>query len=103
MPKYEITRADGSTTTLVATGLQDAVLRHGASPEPVAARLLERTRSAADALADQPRHLSFVVEANQIGQCPVPGCDALAEVRGELHQHMLDVHGWSGMGESKGG
>jgi hypothetical protein len=101
VPKYEVTFSDGTATHYAAGSLADAVDRAGAHPEPTAVRLADK-RAAGQALAEQPRHSSFAIGAQQIGQCPVPGCDYIANAHGELQAHMLDDHGFA-VGVAKGG
>jgi hypothetical protein len=113
MPEYEITRADGTTRTLAADGLGNAVERAGAHPEPVAVRLKTGTRSGGGLLGGgpgpgpggpahdprqprQPRHAVPLAGVQQVGQCPVPGCDYISSAMGELQAHGLDEHGFAG-------
>lgn len=107
MPKYEITRSDGTTVTLAASSLLNALERTASDPEPVSARLAQQEARRGSAAVsgtigtfqgDQPRHASFLVDAKTVGNCPVPGCDYIAQVPGDLHAHMLAEHGYSSQG-----
>lgn len=102
MPEYEVTRADGSTETLAARSVSEAADRAGGHPEVISARLKGGRRSAAQVMAEQPRHSSFALGASTIGQCPVPGCDYISSAHGELQAHGLDEHGFA-FGVSKRG
>lgn len=99
MPEYEITRADGTISTLAADGLGNAVERAGGHPEPVSVRLTSGKhtgkRTAGQVLAGQPRHASFAIGAATVGQCPVPGCTYISSAHGELQAHGLDEHGFA--------
>lgn len=91
MPEYEVTRADGSTSSLAADGLGDAVARAGGHPEPVAVRLkTSRRTGAGDTSA---RHAVPLAGVRQVGQCPAPGCTYISSALGELQAHGLDEHG----------
>lgn len=102
MPEYEVTRADGNTDTIVADRLEDAVARAGSHPEPISIRLKGGRRAVSQVTAEQPRHSSFAIKANTVGQCPVPGCDYISNAHGELQAHGLEEHGFA-VGTGKGG
>ena len=102
MPEYEVTLANGDTETLAANDLANAIARASSIPEPIAVRLKGGRRTAGQVMASQPRHSSFLVDAKQVGQCPVPGCDYIANAHGELQAHGLDEHGFA-FGVGKGG
>jgi hypothetical protein len=97
MPEYEVTRADGTTSTLAADGLGNAVERAGGHPEPVSVRLTTPKHTAGPGMAggQQARHQVPLAGARTVGQCPVPGCDYISSALGELRAHGLDEHGFA--------